>query len=89
MSRITLDQANTIIGAAFAEGKSRGLKPLGVAVVDAGGHLSGAYRVDAVALRGGGGVCSHGLIHFLLMEKLSLLSELTGCDYQRFNRVNR
>ncbi|CAI8950295.1 hypothetical protein EMIT0232MI5_610020 [Pseudomonas sp. IT-232MI5] len=40
-------------------------------------------------MRGGGGVCSHGLIHFLLMEKLSLLSELTDCEYRRFNRVNR
>jgi hypothetical protein len=34
-------------------------------------------------------VCSHGLIHFLLMEKLSLLSELTDCEYRRFTQLNR
>jgi uncharacterized protein GlcG (DUF336 family) len=46
MPRITLDQANTIVGAAFAEGKAKGLKPLGVAVVDAGGHLIAFQRQD-------------------------------------------
>ena len=43
---ITLEQANTIIAAAFAEGKAQGLKPLTVAVVDAGGHLVAFQRSD-------------------------------------------
>ncbi|CAI8713849.1 hypothetical protein EMIT093MI4_110117 [Pseudomonas sp. IT-93MI4] len=57
--------------------------------VDAGGNLGGAYRVDAVALRGGGGVSSHLRIHFLLMEKLSLLSEFTDCEFRRLAPENR
>jgi uncharacterized protein GlcG (DUF336 family) len=46
MSRITLEQANTFIGAVLAEGKAKSLKPLGVAVVDAGGHLIAFQRQD-------------------------------------------
>lgn len=49
MSRITLDQANTIIATAFAEGKARGFKPLSVAVVDAGGHLTAFQRADGAS----------------------------------------
>lgn len=46
MTRISLDQANTLIAAAFAEGKKLGLKPLTVAVTDAGGHLIALQRQD-------------------------------------------
>lgn len=46
MSRITLDQANTIIAAAFAHGQTLKLKPLSVAVLDAGGHLIAFQRQD-------------------------------------------
>lgn len=46
MSRIALDQANTVIAAAFAEGRRLGLKPLSVAVVDGGGHLIAFQRGD-------------------------------------------
>jgi len=49
VSRITLEQANTIIGAALAEGKTRGLKPLSVAIVDAGGHLLAFQRQDGAS----------------------------------------
>ena len=49
MSRITLDQANTIIGAALAEGKTKGFKPLSVAVLDAGGHLLAFQRQDGAS----------------------------------------
>jgi uncharacterized protein GlcG (DUF336 family) len=48
-SRLTLDLANRIIGAAFAEGEKRGLKPLTVAVLDAGGHLIALQRHDAAS----------------------------------------
>ena len=34
MTRITLDQANAAIAAAFAKGNALGLKPLSVAVTD-------------------------------------------------------
>lgn len=39
MTCITLDQAQTIVTSALKEGRKLGLKPLSVAVLDAGGHL--------------------------------------------------
>ena len=49
MTRITLDQANTIIAAAFGKGRELGLKPLSVAVLDAGGHLIAFQRQDGAS----------------------------------------
>ena len=46
MSRISLAQANAIIAGALAKGAEAGLKPLSVAVVDAGGHLIAFQRAD-------------------------------------------
>jgi uncharacterized protein GlcG (DUF336 family) len=46
MSRLTLENANAIIAAAFAEGAQRGLKPLSVVVLDAGGHPLAFQRQD-------------------------------------------
>jgi uncharacterized protein GlcG (DUF336 family) len=46
MTQITLEQANTIIAKAFAHGAEQGMKPLTVAVVDAGGHLVALQRQD-------------------------------------------
>ncbi|MDB5699227.1 MAG: GlcG protein [Alphaproteobacteria bacterium] len=46
MTRISLDQANHVISAAFAKGKELGLKPLSVAVLDAGAHLIAFQRQD-------------------------------------------
>lgn len=44
--RISLEQANTLIAAAFVEGERLGLASLTVAVVDAGGHPIGLQRQD-------------------------------------------
>jgi uncharacterized protein GlcG (DUF336 family) len=46
---ITLDQANAIIAAAMQEGRTRSLKPLSVAVLDAGGHLIAFQRADGAS----------------------------------------
>lgn len=46
MSRISLDQAQTIIAAALKEGRTLGLKPISVVVLDAGGHLVAFARED-------------------------------------------
>src|SRR3569623_3741990 len=46
MSFFTVDQANAIIAAAVAKGKEAGMKPLTVAVVDAGGALICFQRND-------------------------------------------
>ena len=46
MSRISLEQANAIIAAALAKGAELDLKPLTVAVLDAGGYLIALQRQD-------------------------------------------
>ena len=46
MSNIPLAKANTIIDAALAKGMELGLKPLAVAVLDAGGHTIAFQRSD-------------------------------------------
>lgn len=46
MSFITVDQANAIIAGAVAKGREAGMKPLTVAVVDAGGSLICFQRND-------------------------------------------
>ncbi|HUD90245.1 GlcG/HbpS family heme-binding protein [Sphingobium sp.] len=49
MNRISLGQANSIIAAAFAKGAELALKPLSVAVLDAGGHLIAFQRQDGAS----------------------------------------
>lgn len=49
MTRISLDQANRIVAAAFAKGKELNLKPLSVAVLDAGGHMIAFQRQDGAS----------------------------------------
>jgi uncharacterized protein GlcG (DUF336 family) len=46
LTGITLEQAQTIVAAALKEGRSLGLKPLSVAVLDPGGHLVAFARED-------------------------------------------
>jgi uncharacterized protein GlcG (DUF336 family) len=49
MTRISLAQANAIITGAIAEAQKRTLKPLGIAVLDAGGHLIAFQRQDGAS----------------------------------------
>ena len=49
MSNITLNQANQVIKAALRKGGELGLKPLSVAVLDAGGHLIAFQRGDGAS----------------------------------------
>lgn len=49
MSRITLEQASAAIEGAFAKARELSLKPLGVAVLDAGGHLIAYQRQDGAS----------------------------------------
>jgi uncharacterized protein GlcG (DUF336 family) len=46
MTRISLDQAQTIVSGALEEARTLGLKPISVAVLDAGGHLIAFARED-------------------------------------------
>jgi uncharacterized protein GlcG (DUF336 family) len=46
MTKLTLDQANTIVTTALKHAASVGLRPLTVAVLDDGGHLVAFQRQD-------------------------------------------
>jgi uncharacterized protein GlcG (DUF336 family) len=49
LTRITFDEANTVVAAAFNKGRELRLKPLSVAVLDAGGHLIAFQRQDGAS----------------------------------------
>jgi uncharacterized protein GlcG (DUF336 family) len=49
MVQISLSQANQMIDAALKKGNALDLKPLGVAVLDAGGHLIAFARADGAS----------------------------------------
>jgi len=50
MRQITLDDANAVIAAALSRAAELGLKPLSVAVLDAGGHLLALQRQDGASM---------------------------------------
>jgi uncharacterized protein GlcG (DUF336 family) len=50
MTRLTLDQACTIIAAALAKARELRLAPMSVAVLDAGGHLVAFQREDRAGI---------------------------------------
>ncbi|MCB1757697.1 MAG: heme-binding protein [Gammaproteobacteria bacterium] len=49
MATLSLDQANHLIAAVFAEAVLRELPPLAVAVLDQGGHLKAMQRQDGLS----------------------------------------
>lgn len=49
MADLTLSKANTIITQALAKAAADGMKPLGVAVLDAGGHTIASQRQDGTS----------------------------------------
>ena len=49
MTRLSLAQANAIISAGLEKGRALGLKPLGIAVLDPGGHLIAFGREDGAS----------------------------------------
>jgi uncharacterized protein GlcG (DUF336 family) len=49
MTTLSLNQANIMINAALAKARELKLPPIGVAVVDAGGHLVAMQREDGLA----------------------------------------
>lgn len=46
---MTLDTARTIVAAALRKGRTAGMKPLTVVVIDAGGHVVAAEREDGAS----------------------------------------
>lgn len=49
MSTITLDRARTIVAGTLSAGRERGLNPLSVIVLDAGGHVKAFEREDGAS----------------------------------------
>jgi uncharacterized protein GlcG (DUF336 family) len=50
MTELTLVQAQAIITAALARSKAEGFKPMGIAVLDAAGHLKAFAREDGASM---------------------------------------
>lgn len=50
MTALTLDQAQQIIAAALAASKQAGYAPMGIAVLDASGHLKAFVREDGASM---------------------------------------
>lgn len=50
MTELTLAQAQAIIIAALARSKAEGFKPMGIAVLDAAGHLKAFAREDGASM---------------------------------------
>lgn len=50
MTELTLDTANAIIADALKKGAELNLKPLAIAVLDAGGHLKAFQRQDRTSI---------------------------------------
>ena len=50
MAQLTLKQANTIIEKGFAKAREMKIKPLGIVVLDASGHIISAQREDGASM---------------------------------------
>lgn len=50
MASLTLEQAQRIIAGALARSREQGFKPMGIAVVDEGGHLKAFVREDGASM---------------------------------------
>jgi uncharacterized protein GlcG (DUF336 family) len=50
MTTPTLEQANVIVQAALGRARALGIKPLGVVVLDSGGHIKAAQREDGASM---------------------------------------
>ncbi|MCC7485496.1 MAG: heme-binding protein [Burkholderiales bacterium] len=50
MAQLTLKQANTIIEKSFARAREMKVKPLGIVVLDASGHIVSAQREDGASM---------------------------------------
>ena len=50
MSALTLKQANTIIAKGFEKAREMKVKPLGIVVLDASGHIVSAQREDGASM---------------------------------------
>lgn len=79
---LTLDQARGIIRAALAAGRARELRPLAVAVVDAGGHVLAFEREDGAPP--GRFAIAHGKAHGAVMTGMSGRTQMARAEAQPY-----
>lgn len=82
MTDITLAQARTIIDRTLAHGRERGLKPLSVVVLDAGGHVRAFEREDGAAP--GRFAVAHGKAYGTVMLGLAGRAQMARAEQQGY-----
>ncbi|GAA6200350.1 heme-binding protein [Aquicoccus sp. SU-CL01552] len=79
---ITLDQARRIISAARDKGRELGLKPLSLAVLDAGGHLLAFEREDGASP--GRFAIAHGKAYGAVMLGMAGSAQMARAEAQPY-----
>lgn len=79
---ITLQQAQTIIAATRAAGAEKGLKPLSVVVMDAGGHVIAFEREDGAAP--GRFAIAHGKAYGCVMLGMPGSAQMARAEQQAY-----
>lgn len=79
---ITLQQAQTIIAATRAAGAAKGLKPLSVVVMDAGGHVIAFEREDGAAP--GRFAIAHGKAYGCVMLGMPGSAQMARAEQQAY-----
>jgi uncharacterized protein GlcG (DUF336 family) len=79
---IGLEAARTIIATALEKGRSLGLKPLSVVILDAGGHVKAFEREDGAAP--GRFAIAHGKAYGSVMLGLSGTAQMARAEAQAY-----
>lgn len=82
MTDITIAAARTIIETTLAHGREKGLKPLSVVVLDAGGHVKAFEREDGTA-PGRFGI-AHGKAHGAIMLGIGGRAQMKRAEDQAY-----
>lgn len=80
--KVTLEHARKIIAGTLAAGQDKGLKPLSVVVLDAGGHVIAFERLDG-ASPGRFGV-AHGKAYGAVMLGMSGQAQMARAEQQAY-----
>lgn len=82
MESLSLEQARKIIAATLAEGRSLGLKPLSVVVLDSGGHVRAFEREDGASTHRF--QIAHGKAHGAIAMGLGSRTLMTRAEQQPY-----
>lgn len=88
MAEISLSKARTLIRKTLAAGQEKGLKPLSVVVLDAGGHVKAFEREDGAAP--GRFAIAHGKAYGAVMLGMAGTAQMARAEQQAYfmNAVN-